>query len=110
MKLKLPKIKIFHILHSLKYFYWLIIVLIIGASVGLGWFLYKNLYQTIASSEQIILLKQDVAPDTINIAKVEAVLEAMDKKVTADPIDWESATNPFGTDSSQPTPPPAETN
>lgn len=113
MKLKLPKIKkikIFRALFSLKYFYVLVIILIIGVSGILGWFLYKNFYQTIAQTEEIILLKQEVAPDTINMGKVDSVLKFLDKKIkSTSTINWLKIRNPFiSSPKSQPTPPEEE--
>jgi len=96
MKHKLPKIKIFQILLSFKYLYVLIILIMAGILVTLGFFLYKNLYQTITQSEEIILLRQEVAPDTINMTKVNSVLESLNLKTMASSsADWVNSRNPF---------------
>lgn len=110
MKLKLPKIKVFQVLLSLKYFYILIAVLIIVVLGVLGWFLYKNLYQTIAQTEQIILLRKEVAPDTINMEKVNTVLKFLDKKIrSTSTVNWTKIKNPFTSFSqSQPASPQEE--
>jgi len=74
----------------------IVILIALAALVILGLFLYKNLYVTITQSEEIILLKQEVAPDTIDRTKVNTVLSALEKKVTsADDIDWLQVKNPF---------------
>ena len=95
MKLKLPKIKIFQALLSLKYLYWFVALIAVVVAAILGFFLYKNFYQTITSSEEIILLKSEVAPDTINMKKVEAILKALAEKTAANDMDWQKIRNPF---------------
>jgi len=96
MKLKLPKIKISQSFFSPIYIYIIIFGLTFATIAVLSWFLYRNLYQTITQSEQIILLKQEVAPDTIDIKTVEEVLKALDQKTApADGIDWQKIKNLF---------------
>src|SRR3989338_4517358 len=96
IKLKLPKIKISQSFFSPIYIYIIIFGLTFATIAVLSWFLYRNLYQTITQSEQIILLKQEVAPDTIDIKTVEEVLNALDQKTDpADGIDWQKIKNPF---------------
>jgi hypothetical protein len=59
-------------------------------------FLYKNFYQTIAQSEEVVLLKKEVAPDAINMNKVNAVLGALDQKTAmTDSVDFTGIKNPF---------------
>jgi hypothetical protein len=65
---------------SLKYLYLIIFLSIIAIFGAMVWFLYKNFYQTIAQTEAIILLRQEVAPDTVNAKQVEELLTYLDKK------------------------------
>jgi len=96
MKLKLSKIKRIKFSFSLRYFYVLVFMLVIVVISMLGFFLYKNFYQTIAQTEQIILLRKEVAPDTIDINKVNKVLDALDKKTTTTiDIEYSKIKNPF---------------
>lgn len=96
MKLKLPKIKASKILFSLRYFYVLIFILLAGSLVILGNFLYTNFYQTISQSEEIVLLKQEVAPDIIDTKKVEAVLGQINKKpLQSEGINLDEVSDPF---------------
>src|SRR3989344_2785456 len=97
MKLKFPKLSLPKLLLSLKYLY-LVIALIVIASMGLlGWFLYKNLYQTIAQTEQIQLLKQEVAPDIVDIDQFTTALDQLNNKTTTAPsINWKNEASPFG--------------
>ncbi|OGY45457.1 MAG: hypothetical protein A2744_02100 [Candidatus Buchananbacteria bacterium RIFCSPHIGHO2_01_FULL_44_11] len=97
LKLQISKFKIFGLIIKLvKYLYLIVILIALGALAILGLFLYKNLYVTITQSEEIILLKQEVAPDTIDRTKVNTVLSALEKKSTsADNIDWSQVKNPF---------------
>ncbi len=108
MKFSLPKIKIFQLLLSLKYLYGLVIVLVIATFAILGFFLYKNFYQTITQSEEIILLRQEVAPDTIDMELVNRVLKLMANKIaSSDEIDWGKIKNPFNPLPNQSVQPPA---
>lgn len=96
MKFKLPRIKIFQLLFSLKYFYFIIILLIVGFSITLGLFLYKNFYQTITQSKEIILLRKEVAPDSLNLEKVEKIIELLERKTTTtEMINFEKIKDPF---------------
>ncbi|MFA6215696.1 MAG: hypothetical protein WC768_03950 [Patescibacteria group bacterium] len=96
MTFKLPKIKIFNVLLSLKYFYFLMLLLVIAVLIFVGLFLYKNFYQTITQSQEIILLRQEVAPDVINMDKVEKILKLLDQKATTtEEINWQDVKNPF---------------
>ena len=96
MKLKLPKVKASKVLFSLRYFYIIIFILLAGSLVILGNFLYANFYQTISQSEEIILLKQEVAPDIIDTKKVETVLDQINKKpLRSEEINFDEIFDPF---------------
>jgi len=96
MKLKIPKLKFSFALISLKYIYIIIILIILGFGAALGYFFYSYYYQTIAQSQEVVLLRQEVAPDTIDISRVEKVLDALDKKTTTSPeINFKAVKNPF---------------
>lgn len=43
-------------------------------------FLYKNFYQTIAQSEEIIILQGKLSIENVDINKFEEVMEKMEKK------------------------------
>lgn len=43
-------------------------------------FLYKNFYQTITQSEEIILLKKEVASEDVNMDKFERIILNIEKK------------------------------
>lgn len=79
----------------------------IGVSITLGFFLYKNFYQTITQSKEIILLRKEVAPDSLNLEKVEKIIELLEKKTTTtEMINLEKIKDPFRSiESRQPSPP-----
>lgn len=54
------------------------ITLIILICVSL--FLYKNFYQTITQTKEIIILKEKVAADTVNIDKFNIVIDKLTEK------------------------------
>jgi len=65
----------------------------------LSWFLYNNLYQTIAQTEQIIVLRAEVSPYSIDIKQFNTILETLEKKTSpekTEEINWAKIKNPFG--------------
>jgi hypothetical protein len=95
--MKLKKIKINqNIVTYLKYIYLLTVISIIIIALFILQFLYKNFYQTISQSQEIIILRQEVAPEAINNEKVNAVLSALNKKISQENIiDWKKIKNVF---------------
>lgn len=57
-----------------------LISVIILSSVSL--FLYKNFYQTITETKEIMVLKQKVAVDTIDINKFNRIIDNLTKKIS----------------------------
>lgn len=90
LKIRAQKIRI-----SQKKLYIISALIIIAVFSILGFFLYKNIYQSITQSEQIIILRQEVAPDAINMKKFNTVLEKIIKKTSREEIEWEDIKNPF---------------
>ena len=72
LKLNIQKINI--------YFYILTAIATIAALVLMSIFLYKNFYQTITQSETILILRQKVAPQTVNMDKFNKIMERIEKK------------------------------
>ena len=94
MKLKLPKPR--KISLSINYLYiitWLLVILLSGYMV---YFLNENFYKTIAQIRIIEPLRKQVAPDIIDIEKVERVLELINDKMNAtSTTKFSDLTNPF---------------
>ena len=108
MKLKLPTINIAQIIWSIRYSYIIVILMVIVVFFSLGMFIYNHLYLTITRARTIVILKQEVAPDTINLSKIEVVLQKINQKTTAESrVDWATIKDPFGLVASDPaaTPP-----
>lgn len=82
MDIKLPKIN-FSRFNYLKYINYLTIVLVLGIFGYLGYFIYFNLYETIAEAQQVVLLKQEVAPESLDVDKIEKVLARLEKRATS---------------------------
>ena len=107
MKLALPKIKITYIILSIRYFYAVVALIITAVVCLLSWFIYNNLYLTITRAQTIVILKQEVAPDTINLVLINSVLEKIDKKIANPPaLNLQSIRNPFGAVTIDQTSPP----
>lgn len=65
----------------IKFCLYLITVLIIVSVVGyLSLFLYKNFYQVITQSEEILALQKKVAIDTVDIEKFNEVIKKIKEK------------------------------
>lgn len=94
MTAKLPKLKLKNPF-SLKHFYLVAAILVIAVLIALGVFIYQYFYQTITQAKEIILLKSQVAPETINLDEVNKILGLLDKKITSDNINWPEIKNPF---------------
>lgn len=96
MKLKISKIKSPKLSLSAGYLYlgvWLVIIIAFGYTL---YFLYENFYLAVTQSEEIILLKKEVAPDTVNIENINNVLELIsDKTNTSTTSNIEDIKNPF---------------
>ncbi|MDX9893289.1 MAG: hypothetical protein RB292_02645 [Patescibacteria group bacterium] len=75
----------------------------------LGWFLYKDFYQTITQSQQIIVLRSEVSPYTVDVDKFNKALQSLEQKVDKNSqlVNWPAVKNPFGinTGSNRPTVP-----
>ncbi|MFA6254736.1 MAG: hypothetical protein WC675_01730 [Patescibacteria group bacterium] len=92
MKLKLAKIATSS--KTITLIVTLIFIIILGY---FGGFLYKNIYQTITQSQEIIVMRAEVSPYAINIEKFNDILTAIDKKSTATNTPaWQEMRNPFG--------------
>jgi len=99
MKVKLPKLKFLKIFLSLQVIFALVIIIFIVITGYLSWFLYNNLYQTIAQTEQIIVLRAEVSPYSIDIKQFNTILETLGKKTSlenTEEINWSEIKNPFG--------------
>lgn len=103
MKFKLPTINIAQIIWSIRYSYIIIVLMVIVVFFSLGTFIYNHLYLTITRARTIVILKQEVAPDTIDLGKIEAVLNNINQKTAAESaVDWATIKDPFGSVASEP--------
>jgi len=56
-------------------------------------FLYKNFYQTITQSKEIIILREKVAIDTVNMEKFNIIINKLTEKTT--PQELKNIISPF---------------
>ncbi len=73
--------------------YFLSFILGISAFFVLGFFLYQNFYKTIRESEEIIVLKKEVANESIDMKKFQSIMEKIETKKTLRII--KKTDNPF---------------
>ncbi|MBI3290882.1 hypothetical protein HYZ76_01210 [Candidatus Falkowbacteria bacterium] len=94
--LKLSRLKGSKSFFKLRHLYGLVVILAIIALGYLGYFLNEMLYKTIAQTEEVILLKKEVAPDAIDIAQVDKILKEIDEKGVLGPVnEFGGIKNPF---------------
>ncbi len=70
-----------------------IIFIILIIIVFMSLFLYKNFYQTITQAKEIIILKEKVAVDTVNMQKFNILMDKITKKTT--PNELKNIISPF---------------
>jgi len=74
------------ILSSSKLFYAFYLLVAIASLIVffcLSLFLYKNFYQTITQSEELISLRREVAPEDIDMIKFEEIIEKIREKTAS---------------------------
>lgn len=82
-KSKTPKRKIaLRKMFSIKQLYYSVYLVGICVAVYVGYFVYENYYQTVAQAQEIADLKKEVAPESINIERVDSILDSIDNKST----------------------------
>ncbi|MDD4272067.1 MAG: hypothetical protein PHF50_04685 [Patescibacteria group bacterium] len=69
----------------------ILITLLILILVSL--FLYKNFYQTITQTKQIMILREKVAVDTVNMEKFNIIMDKITKKTL--PHELTTVISPF---------------
>lgn len=70
-----------------------IILITLAILAGLSLFLYKNFYETITQAKKIIILREKVALDTIDMEKFNVIMDKLAKKIS--PYKPENVINPF---------------
>jgi hypothetical protein len=63
------------------WFYFLIIIIIVTIIWFLSLFLYKNLYQVVTQSKEILILQEKVSIESINIKSFERIMENINNKI-----------------------------
>lgn len=70
-----------------------IILIILLALICVSLFLYKNFYQTITQTKEILILREKVAVDTVNLEKFNIIMEKLTKKTA--PGELKDIISPF---------------
>jgi hypothetical protein len=70
-----------------------IIFITLAILIFISFFLYKNFYQTITQTKEIIILREKVAIDTVNMEKFNIIINKIAKKTTPNML--ENINNPF---------------
>jgi len=70
-----------------------IIIITITILSGVSLFLYKNFYQTITQTNEILILRQKVAIDTVDLAKFNLIIDRLTKKIMAKEL--KNVSSPF---------------
>jgi len=75
---------------------WLTVIVVFATIVILiivSLFLYNNFYQAITQTEEIFILREKVAIDTIDIKKFDLIIERLTKKTA--PGEFKNIVSPF---------------
>ena len=97
LKIKLFKFNISSLIaYSAKYLKLIIIIISFAAFGYLGFFLYQKMYLTISQSEEIKVLRQEVAPYSIDKDEIKKTLESLDNKTKPNNINYDQIQDPFG--------------
>lgn len=81
---------------NIKQLYYFVYLAGVCAIIYIGYFIYENYYQTVTQAQEIADLRKEVAPESIDIERVNKVLEAIDSKATTtDSIIEQDIKNPF---------------
>jgi uncharacterized membrane protein YvbJ len=70
------------------YFYSSIVIISLIILVCVSLFLYKNFYQTITSSEEILVLRREVAIEDIDMGKFEEIIKKIEEKTKPRPVEY----------------------
>lgn len=70
-----------------------IIFIILAIIISLSLFLYKNFYQAITQTKEIIILREKVAIDTVNLEKFNIITEKIATKTR--PNELKNIISPF---------------
>jgi len=62
------------------WFYFIVFNLTLIILIFISLFLYKNLYQSITQSKEIIVLREKVVTETVNINKFNQIMDKLTKK------------------------------
>jgi len=65
----------------------IIIILTLVILIFISLFLYKNFYQTITQTKEILILRKKVALDTINMEKFNLIIDKLAKKTAPKQLD-----------------------
>jgi len=64
-----------------------IIILTLIILIFISLFLYKNFYQTITQAKEILILREKVALDTVNMEKFNLIIDKLAKKTAPKQLD-----------------------
>jgi len=94
VNMKKPKFKIKISPKQITFwFYFLVIILSLAIFAYTYLFLKNHFYDTITQSKDIIILKEKVASETINVKKFDDIMEKLKQKTT--PRQIKNLNNPF---------------
>ena len=70
-----------------------IIIITLTILIFVSLFLYKNFYQTITETKEILILREKVAIDTVNMAKFNIIMDKLTAKTK--PNELKNIISPF---------------
>lgn len=70
---------------AIKYSFFLVATVSLAAVLYTGIFLYNNFYLIITQSEEVVMLKQKLAIESINITRFQAIIDRIKTKTESFP-------------------------
>lgn len=102
LKIKLNKLKINSFL-LIRYFYPVSIIIILIILGGFLFFLYQNVYQTLAQAKTVTDLKQKVSEERLQKEKFDEIIEKINQKIIPSERNLNNINNPFENIITEPT-------
>ncbi len=75
--------------------FYVLLTLIAGSFILALWFLYQRFYLTLTQTEDIIILKSQLAVEDLNITSYNKIKNNLNLRDQIPPHKWENVQNPF---------------
>ncbi|NQU84015.1 MAG: hypothetical protein HQ536_04880 [Parcubacteria group bacterium] len=92
MSTKISTSKVVKIIQSS---FWGVTIVFLIIAVVLSFFVYNNIYRSIAQSEEIVVLQGQLALEPVNISLFRGILTKIEEKIVGVVLQMDNVKNPF---------------